>query len=378
MRDNDLPIRAAILRGLPALISEVGGAGEEFLAAYGVDEGLTAQRDAYLSFRLVEQVLEDAASRLGVPDFGLRMAAQQDVRILGPLAIAMENSSTIGAALEVANRFLLALSPALSQEVIADPLDNPGLVAIRYASTTGTSSPQSIDYGLGMVHRVVALVSGGGSYGLRSVQLPHPPLAPEAAYRDHFGAEVAFDAPHAVLRVPRQLLATPVSGGNELLRDIAVDFLETRFGQTEVPISDLVTTMLEGQVGADRPDLAKVARLLSLHPRSVQRLLADEGVGFKELVDRVRREQARKLITTTDRSFTQIAVAVGLREQSSLTRAVRRWFGTSPSGLRRGAADSPRKTRIRGDVRDDDVAMVELEAVGDGAAAQVDRDLEQT
>jgi AraC-like DNA-binding protein len=342
LRDNDVPIRASILRGLPALITEVGGQGELFLAAYGIDEGVTAQDDAFISLRLVERVMEDAARVFGAPDFGLRMAAQQDPHILGPLAIAMENSPTVGDALECANRFLFVLSPALSHEVIPDPLENPGVLALRYASSTGTASPQSIDYGIGMVHRVVTLVNGGGSYGLRSVQLPHPALAPEAAYREHFGAEVTFDSAHAVLRVPRQLVSVPVSGGNDLLRSIAMDFLETHFAHDDVPVSDLVSVILEGQLGPDRPDLAKVARLLSLHPRSLQRLLADEGVGFKDLVDRVRREQAKKLITTTDLSFTRIAVQVGLREQSSLTRAVQRWFGTSPSGLRRDGADSTR------------------------------------
>lgn len=335
MRDSDLPIRAAILRGLPALISELGGSGDDFLAAYGIDERLTAQHGAFVSFRLVERILEDAARRLDVLDLGLRMAAQQDPQILGPLAIAMENSRTVGDALECANRFLVVLSPALSHEVIPDPLDNPAVLGIRYTSSTGTVSPQSIDYGLGMVHRVVTLVNGGGPYGLRLVQLPHPALAADEVYRHHFGAEVAFDCPDAVLRVPRQLLAVPVSGGNEVLRDIAIDYLERTFGHEEVPVSDLVTAILDGQLGPDQPDLAKVARLLSLHPRSLQRLLAVEDVGFKDLVDRVRREQARRLITTTDLSFTQIAAQVGLREQSSLTRAVRRWFGTSPSGLRR-------------------------------------------
>jgi AraC-like DNA-binding protein len=341
LRDNDVPIRAAILRGLPALITSIGGPGEEFLAAYGVDVRVVAQHDAYLSLRLVERILEDAADRFDVPDLGLRMAAQQDLHILGPLAIAMENSPTVGDALECANRFLVVVSPALSHEVIPDPLGNPGVVAIRYASTTGTGSPQSIDYGLGMVHRAVILVQGEAAHGIRSVQLPHPRLAPEAAYRDHFGAEVAFDCPQAVLRLPRQLLAVPVIGGNALLRDIAVDFLETHFGHEDVPVSDLVTAILEGQLGPDRPDLTKVARLLSLHPRSLQRLLTEEGVAFKDLVDAVRREQTRKLITTTDLSFSRVAAQVGLREQSSLTRAVRRWFGRSPSELRRAAADSP-------------------------------------
>lgn len=339
MHDNDVPIRASILRGLPALVTSVGGPGEEFLAAYGVDRQVVAQHDAYLSLRLVERILEDASDRFDVPDLGLRMAAQQDLHILGPLAIAMENSRTVGDALECANRFLVVVSPALSHEVIPDPLGNAGVIAIRYASSTGTGSPQSIDYGLGMVHRAVTLVQGGGAYGLRSVQLPHPPLAPVAAYRQHFGAEVAFDTPHAVLRIPRQLLTVPVVGGNELLRAIAVEFLETHFGHEKVPVSDLVTAILEGQLGPDGPDLAKIARLLSLHPRSLQRLLTAEGVGFKELLDRARRQQALELITTTTLSFSRIAVQLGMREQSSLTRAARRWFGKSPSRLRREATE---------------------------------------
>lgn len=340
MRDSDLPIRAGILRGLPALVAELGGDGDALLAAYGFDAAQIAQHDAFVSLRRVERLLEDGASRLGVPDLGLRMAAQQDLHILGPLAIAMENAPTVGDALESADRFLFVLSPALSHEVIADPLGNPTLIALRYASTTGTVSPQSIDYGLGLVHRVVTMVSGGGSYGLRSVQLPHGRIAPEGVYREHFGADVSFDSPEAILRIPRQLLGVPVVGGNEVLRDIAVDFLESHFGHDEVPVTDLVLAILEGQPGPDRPDLAKVSRLLSLHPRSLQRLLVAEGAGFKELVDRVRREQASKLIRTTRLSFSQIAVQVGLREQSSLTRAVQRWFGTSPSALRRDA-DEP-------------------------------------
>ena len=337
MRDTDLPIRASILRGVPELITEMGGVGEGFLAAYGIDEAAPVQHDAFVSLRVVERLIEDAAAMLDLPDLGLRLAARQDVHVLGPLAIAMENSPTVGDALDCASRFLFVMSPALSHEVIEDPLGNPGILAIRYSSTTGAVSPQSIDYGVGIVHRVIVLVSGGGPYGLRSVQLPHPALAPAAVYREHFGAEVTFESADAILRFPRHLLTVPVAGGNELLRDIAVDFLESHFGQEEVPMTDLVTAILEGQNGPDRPDLAKVARLLSLHPRTLQRRLVAEGAGFQELVDRVRREHVRVLITTTDIAFSHIAAQVGMGEQSSLTRAVRRWFGTSPSELRRRA-----------------------------------------
>lgn len=334
MRDTDLPIRASILRGLSALVSAAGGMGPELLATYGFDEAKIVEDDSFVSLRLVERVLEQTADRFRLPDLGLRMAAQQDLHMIGPLAIAMEHSRTIGEAVECANRYLFVYNPAISLEETEDPLGSPGVVGLRYASTTMNASPQSIDYGIGIVHRVLTLINGHAPYGLRSVQLPHPRLAPESAYRDYFGAEVRFDCPSAVLRVPSRLSSMPVSGGNELLRGIAIDYLDTHFGHKDVPNSDLVAAILSEQLGSEGPDLPKVARLLSLHPRSLQRALSAEGTTFTDVVDRVRRSQALDLITTTNLPFSHIAARLGMNEQSSLTRAVRRWFDTSPSELR--------------------------------------------
>jgi AraC-like DNA-binding protein len=131
----------------------------------------------------------------------------------------------------------------------------------------------------------------------------------------------------------------PVSGGNDLLRDIAIDYLETHFGRKGLPVSDLVAEIVVDHLGFDTPDLSKVARLLKLHPRTLQRTLSAEGTSFNNIVDEVRREQTLKLIAKTQLSFSQIATRVGMREQSSLARAVRRWFNTSPSRLRGETAD---------------------------------------
>jgi hypothetical protein len=106
LRDSDLPVRASALRGLTTLVSAAGGPGPELLAAYGFDEAKIVEGNSFVSLRLVERVLEKAASQFALPDLGLRMAAQQDLHMLGPLAIAMENSRTIGKAVGCASRYL--------------------------------------------------------------------------------------------------------------------------------------------------------------------------------------------------------------------------------------------------------------------------------
>lgn len=338
MRDTELPIRASTLRGFSALVTALGGSGRELLAACGVDEKEIAQRDTFVSVRLLERLLEDAASGLSAPDFGLRMAAQQELDFMGPVAVAIENSRTIGESVECAKRYLSVHSPAISLEPIADPLGIEEVVGLRHRLVTPNASPQSADYGIGILHRVLVLLNGGTPYGLRSVHLPHPRLASETVYQDFFGAPITFDTNDAVLRVSRQFLLAPVSGGNELLREIAVDYLESHFRHEQLPVSDLVAEIIAHHLGFDSPDLTTAAGLLNLHPRTLQRLLSKEGRTFNEIVDEVRQTQTLNLITKTGLSFSQIATRVGMREQSSLARAVRRWFNTSPSRLRNQAA----------------------------------------
>ncbi|MDX5565554.1 helix-turn-helix transcriptional regulator [Streptomyces sp. ID05-04B] len=80
-----------------------------------------------------------------------------------------------------------------------------------------------------------------------------------------------------------------------------------------------------------------IAEWLHLHPRTLQRRLAREGTSFQAILDEVRKNAAHRLLTGTDMPFSQVASMVELAGQAALTRAVRRWFGRTPSQVRREA-----------------------------------------
>ncbi|MFG2551150.1 helix-turn-helix transcriptional regulator [Streptomyces sp. NPDC048581] len=88
-----------------------------------------------------------------------------------------------------------------------------------------------------------------------------------------------------------------------------------------------------GPAGAS---LGEVARFLALHPRTLQRRLAEEGAGFDQLRDEALRELAHQYLTESSLSMSHVALALGFSEQSALTRACRRWFGKTPTAIRRG------------------------------------------
>ena len=74
----------------------------------------------------------------------------------------------------------------------------------------------------------------------------------------------------------------------------------------------------------------RVAGLLRMSTRTLQRRLSDWGFSFEEIVDDVRRVEAIRRVTTGDGTAIEIAFMLGYSDQAHFSRAFRRWTGLSP------------------------------------------------
>ncbi|MGI5470663.1 AraC family transcriptional regulator [Streptomyces sp. CA-132043] len=329
-------IRSAGLRGFRATVAELGGNAEEYATAAGLPVAALDTDDLLVDDLAVTEVLELAATALDRPDLGLRVASRQDFGMLGALALAIQNSPTVADALECTSRYLFVHAQALSLSLEPDPYDAPGIAALRYGPHPGLPAPvQGTDLGLGFLHRAIQFLVDG-PYGLRTVELPYRPAAPLAAYEEFFGAPVRVGRPAALLRVPRSLGDRPLAGGDEHLRQLALAFLAEQAPEERASLVPRVRGAVQQSLGTAPPDIGAVARLLSIHPRTLQRRLREEGTTYAAILDDVRRQAARHYLTGTALPMTQIAALLGLSEQSALSRCCRRWWGVSPTAVRRG------------------------------------------
>lgn len=329
-------IRAASLRGFGGLVTELGGDPDALLADFGIDRAVLESDDGLLSITAHDRMLDGAAAELDCPDLGLRLAERQDLTILGPLARAVHTSATATEALDAAARFMFVHSPVLTIGVDEDPWDRRGVVALTYRKEVSESpySPQAIELGLGVFYRVAVQLIGSAT-GLRSVEIPHGPLSPLSRYLDFFHADVKFDRPVAALCVDRRSLDASFATADEEIRLAALDHLTGEYSDPTRTVANQVRRAVSESLPGRIPTVADVADQLLLHPRTLQRRLAVVDTTFGQVVDDLRRDRAHRFITTTDLSFIQIADLVGFAEQSTLSHAVRRWFGVSPGELRR-------------------------------------------
>jgi AraC-like DNA-binding protein len=91
---------------------------------------------------------------------------------------------------------------------------------------------------------------------------------------------------------------------------------------------------LRAALAQGQADPLRMASLLGVSERTLQRRLADAGRSFTEIVEEFRREESARLLCDERVPLIEVASRLGYSEQTSFTRAFRRWTGTTPSAWR--------------------------------------------
>jgi AraC-like DNA-binding protein len=93
-------------------------------------------------------------------------------------------------------------------------------------------------------------------------------------------------------------------------------------------------TIISEVIRLGDPTLPSVAARLGVSRRSLQRQLEIQELTYSNLVEEVRYEIARSLLTSTDLDVAEIGATLGYRDPSSFSRAFMRWAGMSPREYR--------------------------------------------
>ena len=326
-------VRAAGLRGFGDLVRQLGGKPAALLAACQLPADALDDETALIDCRLGILLLERAAQALACPDFGLRISARQDVSILGPLAFALRHSATVGEGLECASRYFFVHSNAFSLSVRRASAKG-GKAELRFdlLAPDIPLARQFWDVCLGTTWRVFKFLTRD-AYPIKAAHFPHAPLASVSTYRKQFGEAVLFEQAQAALLVDSASLEVPLTECNQMLKQMALNYLDTNFASAP-SLSNRIRLALLNALDSPQCHIDAIADLFNLHSRTLQRHLAAEGATFEVLRDEARRDAARRYLTSTRLPLAQVAGLLGLSEQSALTRACKRWFDATPKAIR--------------------------------------------
>ena len=199
---------------------------------------------------------------------------------------------------------------------------------------------------LGMRISIEADMASGVSL---SRQVTTPDFAPLKVFFKHpapkmidhhaayFRCPVQFRAEIDGMLVSPEAMALPNLLGDEGITRFLISHLDQELAQIDdAPTLEVATKdAIARALSEGLPKMADIARGLGLSVRSFHRRLADHGVTFQTLTEDTRRELAVGMLSEDQYSLAEIAFLTGFSEQSSFTRAFKRWTGQTPASFRK-------------------------------------------
>lgn len=308
---NDLRSKVLQEAGLPPLET-------------GQDLPVSQDHEAFILQRLSEM--------LGDPLFAAKVGMDHDPRRGTILTYISLSASTVQDVLNLLVRYLpITRSKAvLSVEFASD------IVKIKLGNKDKAVDvhPDHIEFAVGAVLNVI---SAGIGEKLPAKILFHHKARPQKQLEKIYGCPVRLNAGKCEIRLPAEAMEKPIlSADDKLLGHLRAyaDILLKNRRNTKTGIREEIEEVVLPLLSLGVPTLDDVAAALGLSARTLSRRLADEGMTFRQVVEKLRQDLAKHYLADPALPLAEVAFLLGFSDQSSFGTAFRRWTGETPRNYR--------------------------------------------
>lgn len=273
-----------------------------------------------------------AVEKSGDEGFGLRFAQQLQPMYLQGLGFSWMSSDTLKDAFERLSRYYRMLTTWGTIEL--DETPNGYRVWYKLPPHRGSGAPASMDAAMALFVQLCRLAKDEEVHPTR-VELRRPePSTTEAQqkFNEFFKSEVYYNCDELYLFFDTLALETPLPNANpELARandQVVINYLR-RFEKEDI-VSQIRACIIDS-LPSGAPSQERVAELVHMSTRSMQRKLQERGTSFKTVVEEIRQELAEIYLKETHRSIGEVTYLLGYSEPSNFSRSFKKWTGTTPA-----------------------------------------------
>jgi AraC-like DNA-binding protein len=175
----------------------------------------------------------------------------------------------------------------------------------------------------------------GPAFDLVHAQFRYAPPPQAARYAEVLGCPVNFAADENRVLFARHWLDHPMPAHDSRSSRTLQDLCAQRVPRSPADdgLLDSVRHALLQRLG-ENPGLAEIAGELGVAERTLRRRLAQAGISFQQLHDRLRHDLALRMLQLPQFSVAKVSSAVGFRDCRDFRRAFRRWSGHTPQEAR--------------------------------------------
>ncbi|MGM0449269.1 MAG: AraC family transcriptional regulator [Pseudomonadota bacterium] len=308
-----------------------------WLARYRVSRRLLTTPGARISIPRFMRMGHAAIQMTGDTALGLDFGYNTRITDLGMAGMAAASAPTLGAALDTLVRYERLMSTNSRGQSRIERTGAGGLSAVFYSI-----SPYN-RYNCFVVDSILAgWVAFLGELDNREpvpghIDIEYTEPFNAEAYGRWFGCGVQFDAERNRVELAPETAARPNRLAQPALYEELSQHCETERQRLEwgQSTTERAREAIAQRMGTTTPTMEAIAQILGTTEWGLRRALQQEGITYRALLDRTRRELAEDYVRGTPLSLSDIAGLVGFANPSAFQGAFRRWYGCSPGRYRR-------------------------------------------
>jgi len=297
-------------------------------------DALTNMPDLRLSYRQISQVARRYKAVVGAQASGLELGAAQTPFSLGLTGVGMLTFGTVAEAVRYCLEHQLQAGAVLDHHAtfiggsfsieLTPRFDDPEMASFF------------VEEGLASI-LAIGRVLIGPQLEASGVEVTHEQPANTLSYVSTFKCPVTFSGQANRITFETRWLGSKIATHDSFASGLIRRQLEGLLRTRERPLHD---DFIESAAQILRSNLHRpvsiedVARSLNVSARTAHRRLGQYGYSFRQLLDRVRHDQAEELLAMPSISVDAVASAVGFTDPSNFRRAYKRWTGRVPRGNR--------------------------------------------
>jgi AraC-like DNA-binding protein len=264
----------------------------------------------------------------------VKLGQRVDVTYFGSFGFALMSCSSFSEAIKLINRYQLLLGTGINLNVLSDSHNPQYTLRVSISILSNLQKKLLTELIISQSIYLLRIITNNDKLKL-TINFQHEGINNKELYESILKCNVKFNQLHNEISVPIDLSKEKLVSANSAVHIIYEEQCERLLRDlNKVENFSAATRRILLQAGDDLPDIKEVAFKLHMSESTLRRRLKEESSSYRIICDEVRDVLAKKYLTSTNLTISDIAMLLNYSEAASFRRAFIRWNKVTPNDYR--------------------------------------------
>ncbi|MFV0576516.1 MAG: AraC family transcriptional regulator ligand-binding domain-containing protein [Vibrio sp.] len=328
-------IRAACLKGYEDIVRSYGQNPTLLLKNAGILPSQLNEPETFIYYEHFLKALDNAKVECRNELFGLELGLRQNIQGLGMIHHYIYRQETILDALIALNKYIHIYAEGFSISITL--VEDQYQIQFHHLQQTFFTAQKS-QFTLAACFSIVMELLDVQDNVVSEIHLKQPTPNQSIHYFEHvFGCQIQFNEQEDTIYIPQHwLMRKPVIPAtfNPLAIEAHSEIRKNTPLHPNDKIIDFIKQTIKSLLATGECNKDNIALCMGIHPKKLQRLLAENHTNYRAITEEVRKQEAIKLLQQPLLPISMIALKLGYADIAIFSRNFKTWFKQSPSQWR--------------------------------------------